>query len=111
MKFLVKVLSFLTLGMELLVTLVAVIGGIGGAITVIYIPLVILLAITGCGIISKRKLIRQIGNVALLIVTIIHGIMGYYDYIKWFSTKVGIAIFIYFIIINILAKILKIDRE
>ena len=37
--------------------------------------------------------------------------MGYYDYIKWFSTKVGIAIFIYFIIIKILAKILKIDRE
>lgn len=111
MKGLVKVLAFLPLGIELLVLLGVVLGSIGGAIWTIHIPITILLYITGCGIISKKKLIRQIGNVALLIVTIIHGIMGYYDYIKWFSTKVGIAIFIYFIIIKILAKILKIDRE
>lgn len=70
----------------------------------IHIPIVILLAVIGSGIISKRKNIQKSGIGALIVLTILLCIMGYYDYVQWFSSIVGIIIFMYFVIIGIAMK-------
>lgn len=62
----------------------------------------------GVSIFSEKKLIQQSGIVSLVILTLLFCVMGYYDFIKWFSSIVGIVIFIYFAIIKIAIKKLKI---
>ena len=64
----------------------------------------ILLAVIGIGIISNQKTSQQTGFGALIILTIALCIMGYYDYWKWFSSIVGVFIFIYFVILIIIKK-------
>lgn len=108
MKFLFKILAFIPLGIELL--LMTLISDLIGAIMWISaIPSIILLALIGFSIISKQKLIQQIGIGALIILTMLLCISGYYDYFKWFSSIVGIINFIYFLII--IAVIKKINNN
>lgn len=64
----------------------------------------ILLFITGIGLESNKKDLKTIGFCTLAIFTILYLIMGYYDYLKWTSSIVGIINLIYFILIYLLKK-------
>ncbi|MBS5305977.1 hypothetical protein [Clostridium sp.] len=108
MKSLFKILAFIPLGIELLLLLIILPNKVGGILWTIHIPIVVLLAIVGVSIFSEKKLIQQSGIVSLVILTLLFCVMGYYDFIKWFSSIVGIVIFIYFAIIKIAIKKLKI---
>lgn len=108
MKSLFKILAFIPLGIELLLLLIILPNKVGGIVWTIHIPIVILLAIVRIGIFSEKKLIQQSGMLSLVVLTLLFCIMGYYDFIKWFSSIVGIVIFIYFTIIKIAIKRLKI---
>ncbi|MDU7363280.1 hypothetical protein [Clostridium sp.] len=108
MKSLFKILAFIPLGIELLLLLIILPNKVGGILWTIHIPIVVLLAIVGVSIFSEKKLIQQSGIVSLVILTLLFCVMGYYDFIKWFSSIVGIVIFIYFAIIKITIKKLKI---
>lgn len=108
MKSLFKILAFIPLGIELLLLLIILPNKVGGIVWTIHVPIVALLAIVGVGIFSEKKLIQQSGIVSLVALTLLFCIMGYYDFVKWFSSIVGIVIFIYFTIIKIAIKKLKI---
>lgn len=60
----------------------------------------VLMFLAGLGSISQKKSIQIIGTIALLTFVVWHGIMGYYDYFQWFSTKVAIVVLIYFILVK-----------
>lgn len=62
----------------------------------------VLMFLSGLGTISRKKSIQFIGYLALLVFVVWHGIMGYYDYFQWFSTKVAIVVLVYFIVIKYL---------
>lgn len=62
-----------------------------------HIPVILLLIVIGISIISDKKIVQQIGSVAIVILTIVLGIIGYYDYFQWFSLIVGIMLLAYFI--------------
>lgn len=100
MKMLLKILAFIPLITELLM-LSIMFKKVGGVSWGIHIPIIILLAVVGNSIISKKKSLQRSGIGALIVLTVLLCIIGYYDYIKWFSSIVGIVIFMYFIIIRI----------
>lgn len=97
---LLKILAFIPLITELLM-LSIMFKKVGGVSWGIHIPIIILLAVVGNSIISKKKSLQRSGIGALIVLTVLLCIIGYYDYIKWFSSIVGIVIFMYFIIIRI----------
>ncbi|WP_195266855.1 hypothetical protein [Clostridium sp. 1001275B_160808_H3] len=103
MKSLLKILAFIPLGIELLLLLV-IHSKVAGMIWMIHIPITILLGIVGMGIVSKKKFIQRSGFGALIVLTVLLCIIGYYDYVKWFSSIVGMVIFMYYVIISILMK-------
>ena len=108
MKSLVKILAFIPLVIELLLLFIIFPNKVGGVVWTIHIPIVILLAVVGIGIVSKKKIIQQSGIFALVVLTVLLCIMGYYDFVQWFSSLVGVVVFIYFTIIGIVIKKLKI---
>ena len=108
MKSLLKILAFIPLGIELLLLFVMFPNKTGGVIWTIHIPIAILLAVIAIGIVSRKKIIQQSGIAALIVLTGLLCIMGYYDYVQWFSSIVGVVIFMYFVIIRTVIKKLKI---
>lgn len=108
MKYLLKTLAFIPLGIDLLLLFVLLPKKVSGILWTTHIPILILLVVIGIGICSKKKIIQQSGNIALVILTAMLCIIGYYDYIQWFSSIVGIIIFMYFTLIGVSIKKLKI---
>ncbi|CUP65468.1 hypothetical protein [Clostridium baratii] len=100
-------LAFIPLAIELLLILLTLYKNIGGVIWSTHFLIIILLFIIGMGLVSNKKLIQRIGIVALCVLTIFLSIIGYYDYIRWFSTIVGIVLFIYFAVVGMTMKKLK----
>ena len=100
-KSLLKILAFIPLGIEFLLLIVSQV------VLAIHIPIAILLTVIGTGIISNNKILKQSGNVSLIVLITLLCIMGYYDYLQWFSAIVGVVIFIYFAIIKIATKKVK----
>lgn len=104
MKYLLKILAFIPLTLHLLLlSLLTIFKKVTG-ISWISIPIIILLFIISYGIISNKKILRKISDIALIILTVLLCILGYYDFIQWFSSIVGIILFIYFMIIKMLIK-------
>lgn len=103
MKKLLKVLAFIPLIIQLIIPII-IYNKIGGIILEVQIPMVILLLITAIGVVSNKKNVRAIGLVALIILTLFLGILGYYDFIKWFSSIVGIIILGYFLLLRKLIR-------
>lgn len=107
MKYLSKILAFIPLGIELL--FIAVFQNkVFGVFWIIHIPLAMILTFIGISILSNKKIIQKLGHIILVILTIFLCINGYYDYFQWFSSIVGIILFIYFTFIRIIIKKLKI---
>lgn len=100
-------LGFIPLIIELLLVLLTLYKNTGGILWSIHFPIIILLFTIGLGFVSNKKIMQRIGIVALCVLTIFLGIMGYYDYIRWFSTIVGIVLFIYFAVVGLTMKKLK----
>lgn len=109
MKSLLKILAFIPLGIELLFLLVVFSDKVGGVIWVVHIAITMLLTFIGIGILSKKKVIQQVGGIALVALTVLLCVMGYYDYVQWFSSIVGIILFIYFTFVRIAMKKLGIS--
>lgn len=59
-----------------------------------------LLALVAFGIVSTKRVMNIIGYVALFVQTVVLSIMGYYDYIQWFSTVIGFSLLAYFLFID-----------
>lgn len=78
-----------------------------GVSLMIYIPILISLATIGFSFLSNNKIIRKVGYGLLILLTIALCITGYYDYLKWFSTIVGIVNFLYLNFILMLLEKLK----
>lgn len=108
MKYLLKILAFIPLSIELLLLLVVFTNKVDGVVWVIHIALVTLLTLIGVGILSKKKVIQQVGNITLFALTLLLCIMGYYDFIQWFTSIVGVILFIYFTFVRIAIKKLEI---
>lgn len=107
MKVLLKILAFIPLGIELL--LISIFQNkVFGAFWMIHIPFAMILTLIGISILSKKKVIQQLGDILLVVVTILLCINGYYDYFQWFSSIVGIILFIYFTFVRIAIKKLEI---
>ena len=107
MKFLLKTLVFIPLCIELLLLLVVFQNKFAGVVWVTHISITILLTVIGIGIVSNKKILQQSGNSALIILTELLFVIGYYDYVQWFSSIIGVVIFIYFVVIKIAIKKLK----
>ena len=107
MKYLSKILVFIPLGIELLFITIFQ-SKVSGFFWLIHIPLAVILAFIGIGILSKKKIVQQLGNILLVVLTVVLCINGYYDYFQWFSTIVGIILFIYFTFVSIVIKSKKI---
>ena len=106
MKYLSKILAFIPLGIELLC--IAVFQNKGfGVFWVIHIPFAMILTFIGISILSKKKVIQQLGGIVLVALTVLLCVNGYYDYFKWFSSIVGIILFIYFTFVRIAIKKLE----
>lgn len=108
MKSLLKILAFIPLGIELLLLLVVFTNEVGGVVLVIHIAITMLLTFIGIGILSKKKAIQQVGCIALFALIVLLCIMGYYDFVQWFSSIVGVILFIYFTFVRIAIKKLEI---
>ncbi|MGL5379222.1 hypothetical protein [Clostridium sp.] len=109
MKSLLKVLAFIPLCIELLLLLTIFPKKAMGVVGGIHIVITVLLTVVGIGIVSRKRFIQQIGIMALVALTLLLGIMGYSDFVKWFSSIVGVAIFIYFTFLSIAIKKLAIS--
>ncbi len=55
--------------------------------------------IIGLALIKKSNIIEILGIISLITFLLIFSIIGYYDYIKWASTIIGIIVVVYYIII------------
>lgn len=75
----------------------------------IYILLLslLLLFINGYGLSKNSKKWNYIGFISIAIFTIWYSIMGYFDYFKWFSTKVAICLLAFYVLIFILKLFLN----
>ena len=47
---------------------------------------------------------QRVGFVALIILTLLLCIVGYYDFIQWFSSIVGVVLCIYFVLLRVAVK-------
>lgn len=106
MKSLLKILAFIPLGIELLLLFIV----FPKKVTVVwptYIVITMLLTVIGIGIVSKKSITQRIGIIALVALTLLLCIMGYYDFVQWFSSIVGVVLFIYFTFVRIAIKKLK----
>ncbi len=70
---------------------------------------IILLFISGYCLMINNKRTNILALISILIFTIWYCIMGYFDYMQWVSTIIGIAIFIYYGIIYLLKR--KISKK
>lgn len=70
----------------------------------INIPIIFLLLVTGISITSNKKFMEILSLISLIILIIVHLIVGYYDYIKWFSSIIGVILLIYFMFIKFFVK-------
>lgn len=77
---------------------------IGGVNWLIQFPMLVLLAVIGIGLVSRKKVVQIVGMVSLSVLTVFLGIMGYYDYIPWFSTIVGLILFVYFYMLKVVIR-------
>ena len=63
---------------------------------------IVSLFISGYGITSYSKGWNIAALISIICFTSYHGVMGYYDYLRWFSTKIALFLLVYFIVIYIL---------
>lgn len=57
--------------------------------------------VIGLGLISKILIMKIMGIICSFILLLIFSINGYYDYIQWTSTIIGIIVFVYYLIIYV----------
>lgn len=62
----------------------------------IMLPTLILLFINGYGLSKNKKSWNIISSISIIIFTTWYSIMGYYDYLKWTSTKIAIFLLIFY---------------
>lgn len=70
----------------------------------IAIPSMLLLFFSGYGLSRNNKTWNIIAVISIIIFTIFWSIMGYYDSIKWFSTKIAIVIMLFYSTIIFIKK-------
>lgn len=100
------IFAFIPLVLDLLFILLA--NG-NGVVWTVHIPILLLLAIIGISFISDKKLVQRLGIGALIVLTLLLSIIGYYDYLQWFSTIVGVVLLIYFVMIGMAMKKLSVS--
>lgn len=62
----------------------------------IIIPTLLLLFINGYGLSKNKKSWNIIAAISIIIFTIWYSIMGYYEYLKWTSTKIAIFLLVFY---------------
>ncbi len=68
----------------------------------IMIPTLILLFINGYALSKNKKSWNIIGAISIIIFTTWYSIRGYYEYLKWTSTKIAIFLLIFYITLYII---------
>lgn len=104
MKLAAKILAFIPLVIELLLLIAT--ANMGDIVLVIHTSITILLATIAISVISNKKIIQRVGFGAVVILTALFCIMGYYDYVQGFTLSTGIILLIYFIFIRMAIRIL-----
>ncbi len=102
-KTILIILAFLPLAIEFIFTSWGF-RTFGSINWLMHVTIAVLLASIGVGLISTKKFMQWLGIGALATLTILLGIIGYYDYLQWFSTIVGIVLLAYFSVIGIAIK-------
>lgn len=65
-------------------------------------PTLILLFINGYALSQNKKSWNIIGAISIIIFTTWYSIRGYYEYLKWTSTKIAIFLLIFYITLYII---------
>lgn len=68
----------------------------------IMLPTLILLFINGYSLSKNKKCWNIIGTISISIFTIWYSIMGYYEYLKWTSTKIAIFLLVFYGVLYII---------
>lgn len=92
-----KLLNFLPLSLFFLFYIILLTNGVKINYVVLILSLCLLLIIA---LSFNKDKYKRWGFLALLILTVWYLIMGYYDYLKWTSSLIGIIIFSYYLILN-----------
>lgn len=87
--------------------LIIVIPGLGNLNMSIAIMSMCLLFISGYGLAKNSKTWNITASISIVIFTIWYGIMGYYDSIKWASTKIAIILLLFYGIVFFLKRKFK----
>lgn len=65
----------------------------------IFIPTLFLLFLNGYGLSKNTKKWNLISFISIFIFTIWYSINGYFDFVKWTSTKIAIILLIFYIVV------------
>lgn len=87
-----------------LIMISAGLGGLGDIAWFIAIPSMLSLLISGIGIVANHKRWNLLAWISITLFSIGYGIMGYYDYIQWFSTKVALVLLVFFITLTVIKR-------
>ena len=83
---------------------IILIPGLGNLNITIAIMSISLLFLNGYGLSKNKKIWNIISFISITIFTIWYGIMGYYDDIKWTSSKIAIILLIFYVVVFIVKR-------
>ena len=99
-----RILTFVALLPFILLVLSGVIIGLESLVIITWFPMCLLTLMSGLGLSSTHHPYHVVGWVCALLLFLMQAIMGYYDYIQWTSTTIGIITLIFFSIIYVINR-------